>query len=326
MTGTFNKNEVRADARRCKVCGELLDQDAAFCGVCGTPVKQNPKPKRKRMRYFIMGFGVVLAVFLATGYFFKDKDDKRNSGNRITPTFSEESESDSHVETIESHTDAAETEKPEVDIEADIDAVHSRSCMVSGLLFYTDNMEVPVVILDVPISIYVNSTAGDQVYYEVVTQVSFGTCPIGKKKLKKYNNVEVDITGSLWAEDDIVYMDVQKIDGELPETEKKEETETQADDDYILSDSNSKVLTEADIAGLSLQEINYAKNEIYARHGRKFDSPELQRYFKSKDWYQPKIDPDDFSTSVFNRYEKKNVKFLAEKEESMQAGGYQLDK
>ena len=42
--------------------------------------------------------------------------------------------------------------------------------------------------------------------------------------------------------------------------------------DYIIADSNSRYLTYEDVGSLSLQQVNYAKNEIFARHGRKFVS------------------------------------------------------
>ena len=96
-------------------------------------------------------------------------------------------------------------------------------------------------------------------------------------------------------------------------------------DDYILPESNSRYLTKADVEGLSLREINYAKNEIYARHGRRFNSKELQDYFDSKSWYNGTISPDKFNTSVFNQYELKNAEFLRDIEFSMDSRGYQLD-
>jgi hypothetical protein len=95
--------------------------------------------------------------------------------------------------------------------------------------------------------------------------------------------------------------------------------------DYILPDSASRELTDADVEGLTLQEINYAKNEIYARHGRKFDSQELQDYFNSKSWYSGTIDPDDFSDDMLSSVEKKNAEFLHDKELEMDPDGYQLD-
>ena len=112
---------------------------------------------------------------------------------------------------------------------------------------------------------------------------------------------------------------------------KKKEEETEKDllsQDYILPNSDSEYLDKSDIKGLSIKEINYAKNEIFARHGRKFKSRELQTYFNSKDWYLGTIDPDEFDNncgSLLNKYEKKNSELLKEKEFSMESGGYKLD-
>lgn len=99
-----------------------------------------------------------------------------------------------------------------------------------------------------------------------------------------------------------------------------------ATDDYILPTSDSEKLTRADIENLSLQEINYAKNEIYARHGRRFKSKELQNYFDSKSWYSGTIAPNDFDESVLSKIEKANVKLLVDEEFSIDSNGYQLDK
>lgn len=124
----------------------------------------------------------------------------------------------------------------------------------------------------------------------------------------------------------------KRIQEEIEERRKEEEAkqvpaETSANQtsDYIIPSSNQKYLSNSDIAHLSLREINYAKNEIYARHGRKFKSPELQRYFGSKSWYYGTIEPDYFDSSVFNDYERKNAEFLSSVEMSMSPGGYELD-
>lgn len=95
--------------------------------------------------------------------------------------------------------------------------------------------------------------------------------------------------------------------------------------DYILPYSDSVRITSSDIQYLSLQEINYAKNEIYARHGRKFKSKELNDYFNSKLWYYGYIDPEDFSESVFSQVEKDNIRFLSDTEFALDPNGYQLD-
>lgn len=95
--------------------------------------------------------------------------------------------------------------------------------------------------------------------------------------------------------------------------------------DYIIPDSDTRKLTTEDIEDLSLRELNYAKNEIYARHGRKFDSPELRAFFESKSWYKGTIDPSDFSDNVLNQAERANVYLIKEMEYSINPNGYQLD-
>ena len=117
---------------------------------------------------------------------------------------------------------------------------------------------------------------------------------------------------------------------EAKEEVKEEEGETTTGSlsgDYICPTSNTQLLTSADIAGLSAQELNYAKNEIYARHGRKFDSPELQNYFNSKRWYNGIYDGKDFdanySNSLLSDIEKKNAEILRAAENGN--GGYGLD-
>ena len=56
---------------------------------------------------------------------------------------------------------------------------------------------------------------------------------------------------------------------------------------YIIPDSNENAVTEATLSPLSPQELTYARNEIYARHGYVFKSDELNEYFASKTWYSP---------------------------------------
>ncbi len=83
-----------------------------------------------------------------------------------------------------------------------------------------------------------------------------------------------------------------------------------ASDDYILPESSSRYLTDSDLKGLSSYELMIARNEIYARHGRKFKDSSLQAYFNSKSWYKGTVEADDFSTSVFNNYELANIDLI----------------
>ena len=88
-------------------------------------------------------------------------------------------------------------------------------------------------------------------------------------------------------------------------------------EDYILPNSNSAYLTEADLAGLTKEELRIARNELYARHGRKFKDAALNEYFLSKSWYHPTVEADDFNESVFNDYELANRKLIGDYEKKM---------
>ena len=80
--------------------------------------------------------------------------------------------------------------------------------------------------------------------------------------------------------------------------------------DYVLPGSSNQYLSASDVKNLSSYQLMIARNEIYARHGRKFNDSELQAYFNSKSWYKGTVNPEDFSTSVFNDYEIKNIQLI----------------
>ena len=81
---------------------------------------------------------------------------------------------------------------------------------------------------------------------------------------------------------------------------------SESDSEYLLADSESRYLTEDDLAGFTAEQCRLARNEIYARHGRRFKDPALQRYFDSLSWYNGTIEPSDFNDNVFNSYERAN--------------------
>lgn len=88
-------------------------------------------------------------------------------------------------------------------------------------------------------------------------------------------------------------------------------------DEYIFFDSDTRYLSSYELIGLSKDECKLARNEIYARRGRKFKDKELQEYFNSKSWYHGTISPDDFDEKVFNEYEIANKDLIVEYEKAM---------
>lgn len=111
--------------------------------------------------------------------------------------------------------------------------------------------------------------------------------------------------------------DYDTNDGDTDTDEDYDVEDYDTDDDeeeYILPYSDSCYLSEEDIEGLSDKELRLARNEIYARHGRKFKDKTLQKYFDEKSWYEGEYEPDEFQETWLSLLERKNAAFLLAKE------------
>lgn len=104
-------------------------------------------------------------------------------------------------------------------------------------------------------------------------------------------------------------------------TEKTTETDEETEEtDYVIPYSSDRYLKNDDLVGLSSEELMYARNEICARHGYIFNDAEIRAYFEKKPWYTGTVKSEDFSSSVFNDYEYKNVTFLKKHQDGEHTG------
>ena len=93
-----------------------------------------------------------------------------------------------------------------------------------------------------------------------------------------------------------------------------------ADSPYILPQSATQLLTNADVAGLSADMCRLARNEIFARHGRMFKDAYLQNYFNAQSWYHGTIPADSFNNNLLSQIEMKNAVFLENYEKALRGG------
>lgn len=94
--------------------------------------------------------------------------------------------------------------------------------------------------------------------------------------------------------------------------------------DYFFPESNSRYLTDEEISRYSSAELELAKNEIYARHGRQFVTSYIAEYFNSKSWYQGTVAPETFDAqqdSIFNEYEVANIDKIVQWEAKKRSEG-----
>ena len=83
---------------------------------------------------------------------------------------------------------------------------------------------------------------------------------------------------------------------------------------YILDYSDEKELSWDDISHLSRFELQIARFEIYARHGRSFNDPSVTTYFSQYSWYEPTYGPENFDENKLSDIEKQNANLILEYE------------
>ena len=98
------------------------------------------------------------------------------------------------------------------------------------------------------------------------------------------------------------------------EVAEDSDDESQTDDEYILPDSDKRLLTEEDIDELDEEMLKLARNEIYARHGRLFNDENIQSYFNTKSWYKGDIPPEEFQQEILSEIEQANAEFILQYE------------
>lgn len=75
----------------------------------------------------------------------------------------------------------------------------------------------------------------------------------------------------------------------------------------VLPYSSSQRLGVEDLAGLSKWQLEVARNEIYARHGRPFKRSDLRQHFRNQSWY---TEDSSFTEGRLSSLEKANVQTI----------------
>ena len=75
---------------------------------------------------------------------------------------------------------------------------------------------------------------------------------------------------------------------------------------------STEPITQQTVDGLFVEDLRVLRNEIYAKHGRIFKDPNLQKYFAAQPWYQPN---PDFKDENLTEIESKNLAVIKEVEE-----------
>lgn len=79
----------------------------------------------------------------------------------------------------------------------------------------------------------------------------------------------------------------------------------------IYPEASTRLLTFADVRGLTKWDLKIMRNEIYARYGYVFKTDDMNRYFNNQSWYHAQYENVD---GFLNTYEKKNIAFIKKQE------------
>lgn len=124
-------------------------------------------------------------------------------------------------------------------------------------------------------------------------------------------NIDVDITDKSKDETPTATPTPEPTPEPTKEAEEtKEPKPDKSDDDYILPNSSNIFITTLDLKDLTDEELELAKNEIYAREGYIFEDASLDNYFNQKDWYEGTILSSDFTEDNLNKIEKHNIEVI----------------
>lgn len=116
----------------------------------------------------------------------------------------------------------------------------------------------------------------------------------------------------------LMMMDGQLNDGGFQENYLNQYDVTIGDEYY--PQTKERPLEAMELKGMNQTDLSIARNEIFARHGRKFEDPFLQAVFARKTWYAPQYEGEEFTglqEGLLNSYEKENLKQIIAYEKKM---------
>ncbi|WP_312427304.1 YARHG domain-containing protein [Lacrimispora sp.] len=129
-----------------------------------------------------------------------------------------------------------------------------------------------------------------------------------------------DVT--FYMEDNAIMEEYNKMHGEISQIRDtfRIQSDTAKYDgfEFVFPNSSDSLLQEPDLWNLSASQLRIARNEIYARHGRRFADVELQKYFNQCSWYKGTIDPKDFKEEALNETERFNIRLIHEQQKRME--------
>lgn len=337
------------DEKMCPVCGTILEKEDTVCPVCGMeiepstiknnqtepvlpkePLKKNSSSNNRKRLICIIGISCFLTVIIIL-FAFRDKLFAIKENEPKAKSIEKTVDIDKNDSPKDTDSNITKTEEPDNVVDAsvyqgywNIKGNQDRELTIQSITDKTITFSLWYYRLDAVGNISATLDGNKADFMSDADGLTFkGTLTF------ENNTISVSIT-----ESERLYMPIETMKFEEKHATSWELANDYADtynstdndsvndseydynssDSYILPDSSSRELTIADISGLSHDQLELARNELYARHGRKFTNPTLQNYFNSQAWYTGTIEPEDFTDDMLSDVEKSNIQFIKDHE------------
>lgn len=311
----------------CRICGKELKETANFCPKCGTPVKKKTTEVNVNDKT-IVNLQTSEKVDASSSIEKNTnivKDNNRDVGKQeIKLMVSEDSKKQDAISINANTKDdfiavkpiienkSMETQKPDekgrVEVKPQIENKPASESTINTS--YQSNAKKDVAKGNTDIKQYVLIGAA------VVIIVLLAVILVVLIKDKNDSNTqnEETVIESLNKSDETEDLgnseDSNGVDASVDDEEE--------DAEFVIKDSDTRMITKDDIEDLSQEELRIARNEIYARHGRKFKDDSLQAYFESCSWYEGTIEADAFTENMLSDIERANANLIADREKELE--------
>lgn len=280
----------------CQNCGKQTEDNGGFCGHCGNPIMPPKQPQQTGNKAFpwiiiscaltaaVVILAVCFVIYTATGSFLGigGKTAVEQSATEGTATEATQAESMPYEQYL--------TEYPTY-ILSDSDS--SYKCWTD-----VENLSEEALFLALQ-EIYARHGAA---FDDPALQAYFAARSWYSQSSQEYALNDYEAANVTLLETQIA---IRKGTLDTANNPYLKYTE-----DYLLSESGSRLLTEGELLNLPKSKLTAARNEIFARHGYIFSSEELRVYFYTKAWYVPSVQGDDFDSGTLSKQEHQNITLL----------------
>lgn len=312
--------------RNCHNCGAPLMPDDDFCTECGCrygeTIRQNSSPSQQPKKHWVPIFViiVVLIILIVVGglLWWYIAQSRETSGQKVV--YLEPSTSSM----IESPASASPSATPTPEISSGVTGEDSSLHQVSEQALADGDVQTAIRIYQYMLE---EDESNDEVA-EMLEQaksdyqnnvISQANELIQQGRLEEARSALLEAKGILGDTQEIqlALNALENVQTTVPPVSSESSSQPESSQDfYILPESSQRALTYQDIAGLTPRELMLARNEIFARHGRIFNDPDIRTYFESQSWYHGVIEPESFTEDLLSQVEKENIAFIQQYENS----------